>query len=62
MRKSVRFKRLSQGGDPYLHPIEMKKAKKNEAWVATAARLALDSPNRFPTRTTAAMLKEYGAW
>ena len=27
-----------------------------------AARLALDSPNKFPTRTAAAMLKAYGAW
>ena len=27
-----------------------------------AARLALDSPNKFPTRTAAAILKAYGAW
>jgi len=40
----------------------MKKAMKNEAWVEMAARLALDSPNKFPTRTAAAMLKAYGAW
>ena len=40
----------------------MKKAMKNEAYVAMAARLALDSPNKFPTRTAAAMLTAYGPW
>ena len=48
--------------DPCLHPIAMKKAMRNEAWVEMAARLALDSPNKFPTRTEEAMHKAYGAW
>jgi len=35
---------------------------KNEARVVTAARLPLDSPNKFPMRTAATVLKENGAW
>jgi len=46
----------------HLHAIAIKRAMKNEAWVAMAARLGLELPNKFPTRTAEAMLKAYGAW
>jgi hypothetical protein len=38
------------------------KARKKEAWMAAAARLPLDFPNKFPMRTEVAIPKEYGAW
>ena len=41
----------------HLHPMAIRKAMKNEAWAETAARWPLDCPNKFPTRTAAAMLK-----